>query len=195
MGLTYVTDISVADWLVRSDTPAAQLILFGPAGYEAYARLRFIPDPSSANQPESRAEIADDHPSDMSQVRRAIQSLARFTTTPEELYVGVWEGYSDIDLRPEMRSGPLVTLPDRRYVLFRGGVSDIDSWEADLCPTGDCAPPALVWPVDRTWFLADDVDPHWAGIGADKAAVDALMRETGLDVVRADPADVQPAYR
>jgi hypothetical protein len=39
------------------------------------------------------------------------------------------------------------------------------------------------------------VDPHWAGIGAEQAAVDALVGDPGLDVVPARPAQEQPQYR
>ena len=55
-------------------------------------------------------------------------------------------------------------------------------------------PPAFVWPDDQRWCLASDVDPHWAGIGAEDAAVEALLRTPGLDVVRADPREVQPHF-
>jgi hypothetical protein len=54
--------------------------------------------------------------------------------------------------------------------------------------------PAFIWPADHAWCVADDVDPHWAGIGAGTAAVDALVSDPRLDVVRADPAREQPFY-
>jgi hypothetical protein len=83
-------------------------------------------------------------------------------------------------------AGARVTLPHRAYFLFRGAAADLAGWEGP--------DPAFVWPADRTWCLADDVDPHYAGIGASTAAIHALTASEDLDVVPADPAAPQPAY-
>ncbi|MGA5304794.1 hypothetical protein ACPCHT_33135 [Nucisporomicrobium flavum] len=181
MRLSYCADITAADWLVRSATPADQLITFGPAGFEAYARLRFIPDPGDTSPPV-------DHPSDIAQMRRALRVLAAFTSTPQECYFCLWEGYSDAPLPPEVQQGPLVELPHRRYALLRGTLTDVDAWEADVGGGQTIAPPAFVWPADHRWCLASDVDPYWAGIGAERAAIDALVADPRLDVVPAHPA-------
>jgi hypothetical protein len=55
-------------------------------------------------------------------------------------------------------------------------------------------PPALVWPADHAWCFVSDVDPHWAGIGASATAVEQLLADPVLDVVRADPDLPQPSY-
>jgi hypothetical protein len=54
---------------------------------------------------------------------------------------------------------------------------------------------AFIWPADRAWCVANDVDPHWAGIGADVSAIDQLLADPRLDVVPADPREDQPSYR
>lgn len=186
MRLSYCSDITAADWLVRSGAPAERLITFGPSGFAAYARLRFIPDPPGPGQEDQAdVDVPDDHPSDIAQTRRALSLLAAFTSTPQECYFCLWEGYSDAPLSPEMQQGPLVELPHRRYVLLRGALTDIDAWESDLGRGQTIAPPAFVWPADHRWCLASDVDPHWAGIGADQAAIDALLADPQLDVVPA----------
>lgn len=195
MRLSYCPDLTAAGWLVRSDTPAGQLITCGPASFEAFARLRFIPDPSGPGQAEADVEVPDGHPSDIAQARRALHLLARFTATPQECYFCLWDGYSDAPLPPEARRGPLVELPHRRYALLRGSLSDIDAWETDLGGGQPIPPPAFVWPADRRWCFTSDVDPHWAGIGAERAAVDALVGDPLLDVVPARPADNHPLYR
>ena len=192
MRLAFCRDTGAADWLTRSATPFPQLVTFGPAGFEAYARLRFIPDPSRPGQAEADAEVPGDHPSDIAQARRALHRLARFTSTPQECYFCVWEGYSDIPLPAGV---PLVDLVHRRYALLRGALTGIDAWEDDLGGGQPVAPPAFVWPADRRWCLASDVDPHWAGIGAGQPAVDALVADPDLDVVAARPAADQPWYR
>jgi hypothetical protein len=194
MRLEWCPETTAANWLVESRTPSTQLIFFGPAGYDAYARLRFIPDPTRPGQAEADVQLPHDHPSDISQARTALHQLARFTSTPEECYFCLWEGYSDVKLPPEVARGPLVDLPHRRYALLRGSLGDIDGWEEDLGGGQPIAPPAFVWPVDHGWCFASDVDPHWAGIGAEQAAVDALLDDPGLDVVAARPSDAQPLY-
>jgi hypothetical protein len=54
---------------------------------------------------------------------------------------------------------------------------------------------AFIWPADHAWCVANDVDPHWAGIGADVSATGQLLADPRLDVVAADPRVDQPAYR
>ncbi|WP_416904253.1 hypothetical protein [Micromonospora echinospora] len=193
--LTYCPDTTAADWLTRSGTPATTLMTFGPASFEAFGRLRFIPDPIAPGQNETDADIPAGHPSDLTQARRALRLLARFTSTPQDCYFCVWEGYSDIPLPPDVRHGPLVEIPHRRYALLRGALHDIDAWEADLGGGQPIAPPAFVWPADRRWCFASDVDPHWAGIGAEQVAIDALIGDPHLDIVPAHPTEEQPLYR
>jgi hypothetical protein len=194
MRLSYLTDTSAANWLVQSGTPSEQLIFFGPAGYQAYARLRFIPDPTGPGQDEADADLPEDHPSDISQARRALHRLASFTSTPDDCFFCVWEGYSDIKLPPDVIRDALVELPHRRYALLHGSVNDINTWEEDLGGGHPVAPPAFVWPADRRWVFVSDVDPHWAGIGAEQAAADALRNDPELDVVPARPTETQPLY-
>ena len=55
-------------------------------------------------------------------------------------------------------------------------------------------PPAFVWPADHAWIFVSDVDPHWAGIGASRAAIEELIDDPVLDVVAADPNLTQPYY-
>ncbi|GAA2543309.1 hypothetical protein [Pseudonocardia hydrocarbonoxydans] len=190
MTLLRSADVSAADWVVRSPVPEGRLITLGPAGFAASARLRFVPDPTGPGQEEGDVEVPDDHPSDIAQVRRALHVLAPFTATPGDCWFCAWEGYSDLPLPP----GPLVELPTRRYGLFRGTLDAVDTWAADLGAPGTAWPPAFVWPHDRAWCVTSDVDPHWAGIGASAAAIEALLHDTGLDVVPVRPGEVPPTY-
>jgi hypothetical protein len=59
------------------------------------------------------------------------------------------------------------------------------------CPT----PPTSDKPPPTSSLKANDVDPHWAGIGADVSALDELLADQRLDVVPADPRQDQPYYR
>lgn len=193
MTLEYCNEISAADWIVRAQIPSEQLINFGPPGFPAYARLRFIPDPSWPGQEEADAYVADDHPPEMEQTRLALEHLQRFTARPEDCYFCVWEGYSHIQFPPSVLDGPMVIIPYRRYFLLHGFVADLGSWEESLSGVGDF-PPAFVWPADHSWCFARDVDPHWAGIGAEQAAIDTLLNAPELDVAPAQPTEPQPTY-
>ncbi|GAA1655597.1 hypothetical protein GCM10009828_101630 [Actinoplanes couchii] len=185
------TDMAVADWLVQSATAAHQLIVMGPEGFGAYARLRYVPDPAAVGQSENDIDLPADHPHDLDQARRALHLLAAHTATPDDCFFAVWDGYSDIHLPP----GPLLTgLPYREFALLRGPLRAIDSWEADFGDGFPIAPPGFVWPADQSWCFTSDVDPHFAGIGAGPTAIGVLLGDPVLDVVAADPGAEQPFY-
>src|SRR5215213_5019334 len=107
--------MSAADWIVQAQIPWKQLVYFGPPDFPAYARLRFIPDPTKPGQEEADANVAEDDPSDIKQTRRAFLHLRRITATPENCYFCVWEGYSGLNVPPSVLRGPMVTIPHRKY--------------------------------------------------------------------------------
>lgn len=161
MTIQYCNDVSAAAWIVQANIPWTQLVGFGPPDFPAYARLRFIPDPTKPGQKEADVNIAYDHPTDMEQTQRALDHLRSFTATPEDCYFCVWEGHSDVHFRLSVLDGPMVTIPNRRYFLFHGSLTDLGSSNeiyeggaayADLSP-------AFAWPADHSWCLASDVDP------------------------------------
>jgi hypothetical protein len=226
--LIHCPDLSAADWIVRSDQPRDQLVRFGPGGFPAYARLRFLPDPAYVGQDRDQLDV-DTGPFDEEPVLRvALTTLARHTGTPDDSYFCLWDGWGGIKGGDVMRladfqtgsvtRGPLIepafppsvllgptvevprgrTVPSRAYYLFRGPISDLGDWgAADEWPGRPrryMPPPALVWPADHAWCIANDVDPHWAGIGASVAAIDELLADPRLDLARDDPAQEQPYY-
>ena len=178
--------VGSADWLVHGETPWPQLATFGPSCFEAYARLRFIPDPEFVGQRENEVSIPIDHPSDIELARRALLHLATFTDTADKCYFCVWDGYGGSKADLAIKRGSLVAIPHRRYALFSGSLDDITNWEQTFTSESAFAP-AFVWPADRRWCFASDVDPHWAGIGAERAAIDALVAAPDIDAVHADP--------
>lgn len=184
-----------AQWLTESRTPLEQLLTFGPGGFEASARLRFIPDPAAPGQAEADVELGADHPSDLDQARQALHVLAAFTDTPDRCWFCLWVGYPyDAWASPGAQTYEVV-LPHRTYVMFAAPLELVDELEGALGGGRSVAPPAFVWPDDRRWCVASDVDPHWAGIGAEQRAIDALVAERGLDVVQVRPEEPQPRYR
>lgn len=84
MTLVPSPDPSDADWIVNSAGPWQQLVCFGPEGFEAYARLRFLSDPVLEDMREADAQ-PETELSESAQLRIAVSVLARHTRTPEEL--------------------------------------------------------------------------------------------------------------
>ena len=199
MALALCSDLSPADWIIASEVPWEQLVVFGPASFAAYARLRFLPDPSFDGQREIDAD-RDAARSATDQWRALFELLAAHTHTPDDCYFCLWEGWP---FPPRVRQLPKLSVPSgsrpaaRSYFLFRGPLSDACDWGAPEFSSGGPPPyePAFVWPADRAWCVANDVDPHWAGIGADATVIEQLVADRGLDAVVADPSDDQPAYR
>ena len=223
MALTPCTDLSAASWIADSDQPWERLVSFGPSGLPAYARLRFLPDPAYPGQSENDADLAADAFSETEQLRTVLHTLAGYTSTPQQCYFCLWDGWgSDITGggsmvvvdwttgtgQPGQRiqrgfprsvlDGPKVRIPNRAYYLFHGALSDLGDWGAAGMwpgqPRASMPDPAFIWPADRTWCVANDVDPHWAGIGAEPSAIDRLVADPRIDVVPADPHQTPPHY-
>lgn len=223
MTLIHMTDPSAADWLTERAQPWPKLAGFGPPVFAAYARLRFIPDPTAPGQQEGDVPDGEcDVPSRLDQLRLVTKVLRGHTATPEDSYHCLWEGVAN-DIRgdgrnfrvnrqtgemrelpraqpafaPEVLAGPMVRLENCDYFLFRGSLSEVGQWGAADSRPGlprDDLAPAFVWPADRAWCLASDSDPHWAGIGASTEVIDELIAWSGLDIVAADPTQPQPYY-
>jgi hypothetical protein len=165
--LTFCPDLSAADWIVHSDLPWQQLVGFGPAGFDAYARLRFLPDPVRPGQSEN--DVDPDWRTD--QLPTLLEVLATHTATPDDCYFCVWEGFGHADVAidddavyiddenartplerlgarpglaphpvasPSMPQLPKVVLPNRAYWLFRGPLADIGTWDTAQQWPGRC---------------------------------------------------------
>lgn len=205
MPLRACSDLSAAEWITGSALPWGRLVSMGPAGLAAYARLRFIPDPQRPGQSENDVEVGWGLPTEHDRLGVALEVLGRHTSTPGEVYYCIWDGWgwSPPGRAAEVGIGVTATheleIAARSFYLLRGTLADFDGWEvedAPPAPQGQAVPdPAFIWPADHSWCVANDVDPHYAGIGASAAAIAQLLETPGLDLVRADPAEEQPAYR
>src|SRR6185437_16161581 len=94
--LTFCWDVSAANWIAHSEVRWSQLVGFGPAGFDAYARLRFLPDPARPGQSENDVQAEDWR---TGQLSRLFEVLATHTATPEDCYFCVWEGFGVDDAR------------------------------------------------------------------------------------------------
>jgi hypothetical protein len=202
--LAICSDLSPASWIVTSDVPWNRLVTFGPAGFPAYARVRFIPDPTHPGQREWEADL---HASlgEVEQWRALLQLLAMETSAPSDCYFGLWNGWplpESAGRWPTFDVSWSDEIAARSYFLFRGALSEAEIWGQPaaagiwgLPEFSQGGTPAFVWPSDHAWCVAADIDPHWAGVGGTLPTIERLVADPRLDAVAADPESAPPAYR
>ncbi|MRH28366.1 hypothetical protein GH740_03445 [Microbacterium sp. SYP-A9085] len=99
-------------------------------------------------------------------------------------------------LSDEISRGPRFALPQREYVLFRGGVSELadPAWGRNA-PWRDperglhgfdrfVHSPNLVWPADRAWVMATDIDLNATIVAGTAELVDAIAADSRLEAAR-----------
>lgn len=204
------SDMTAAEWISTADKHWWDLVTLGPPGFPTYARLRFIPDPAYEGQSEhegarqSGVLSNSEAPSDSDQLRIAVGALSQQAGSPTEGYLLIWDGWGE-DLFPKsVLQTPRVLVPDgelhapREYYLLQVSLPDFVSGAVEgSWPTskGFSMPtPGFIWPADRAWCITSDIDPHWAGIGAEPAVIDSLLSEPRLDVVRVEAGQKLPFY-
>lgn len=169
MTLTPLADLSAADWFVEAEAEWWTKVCLGPPGYEAYVRLQLVP-------------LDEESEIDLAQLTvDAIRPvLGRHTSMTHSCFFGQWDGSGRESPVPPVRqtfpNRPVARriLAEREYHLFSGALDDLGRWDG-----GD--PPHLMWPADRAWFMAKDVDPDWMAVGGTQALIDELLAVEGLD--------------
>ncbi len=210
MALRFEPQTSVAHWWSQRDEPWVQLCSLGPSGFEVYAQI-FHPmvdggDPFDRDDVGNvTGDLADDQLSALGEV------LARHTTTPDNCYFGLWDGFGELFGSPRrtilqlsaagepdppppapiptafdeaILAGPKVRIPSRDYFLFRGPLGEAGEWGA--APGFFGRPrrinsPNLMWPEDRAWFAATEIDLPWTGVGGSRALVDEIVADPRFD--------------
>jgi hypothetical protein len=91
---------------------------------------------------------------------------------------------------PEVLASQRLALPDRSYLLFRGALADVVTV---LEPDGPWSTPGigswgqspnLLWPTDRTWCLATEIDLDSTVIGGSAQVIDAVLAHPALEAFR-----------
>lgn len=191
--LADVTEIRPAEsaqparWLLDSGVDWWTLVRYGPPGFDAYVRIAFT-DPAH--------ELDDEPPpSSIDTVRTALLTLVSHTTTPATGFAAVWEGWGG-DPNP---SAPRVEIPERTMLLFTGPIEALRdapalAWHRPT--TGIAQEPHLVWPADRAWCLACEVDEEIEfTVGCAHDAFTSLARDLPGAVRRVRHGEPAPMYR
>lgn len=145
-------------------------------------------------------------------LRALCDVLARYTTSPERCWFGVWEGWgwfypgshstsvsfaSDGDQRMPVSApsswqlkvpAPLLDVVDRRYLLYGGPLDAalrIGQWVTDewFIPQS----PSLFWPDDHAWCAATEIDFDSTIVGGAEALADDLIACTDIEALRIEP--------
>lgn len=205
MPLRHEPDVAQAAWFAKSEAPWTQLCSLGPSGFERYCRLfHLLREGVDEDDADELVNVEGDL--DETHLERLTAILSRYTSTPDDCFFGLWDGFGDIHGSPsvgflrmgrgtptevppafprEVITGPRVQIPNRSYLLFRGPLLDAGQWgAAELAPghPRSINSPNLIWPYDRAWFVATEIDLPWTGIAGTSALVDDLTADAVLDV-------------
>lgn len=196
MSLRFGADTSSATWLTE-DVPdihgvaVARRLLIGPDGFEAYARVLTLPDPSFPGQSETDL---DDEEFDAAvsgvELAGSIIDVMTGSTDDAELCFLLWDGWP---YRPELLvDNPVDIAKIRRYAFAQGTLQDWLSWVDAGAERGFA--PGFVWPTDRSWCIAYDTDSHFAGVGGSGEAIHRLLADPSLTVMTQASRDIPRMY-
>jgi len=213
MALRFEPDLSHAAWIAGSDIDWVQLCCFGPDGFESTVRL-FHGDRDGL--PDDDLESCEGDLSEP-QLRALVEVLVRHTGTPGDCFFALWDGFGDLygspsswtlsssgggaaappAFSPEVLDGPRLRIPARDYLLFRGALVDAGDWgAAEMWPgvPHRINSPNLMWPADRAWFVATEIDQPWTAVSGSAALIGDVVA-SGLDVEPVVPSPRPPYER
>ena len=182
-------DADAAQWLLRSDVDWWDLVRYGPPGFDVYVRIALAQDVGADADNRSGEALVD-------AVRAALAALGAYTGTPSKAYAAIWEGWTSRALPPQ---APRVEIPNRAMLLFTGPVEALRdapavAWYGSAA--GIYQDPHLVWPEDRAWCLACEVDEEIEfTVGCSGEASQALARALPGAVRRVRYGEPAPLYR
>lgn len=109
-----------------------------------------------------------------------VEVLGRSTTTPDDVFVAVWEGWGDVPPQRFPGAARLVT-PGRGHFLLRGPLTGV---LVSVAASGFDRPAAgLWWPADRAWFVATEIDLEWTFVAGNTELIERLQQDPRLEVV------------
>lgn len=115
---------------------------------------------------------------------RSLQDvLATATGTPDSCWFGIWEGYGH--LTESQRKAPALSAPHRRWHLFRAPLANIDQsfFENHV----EHLSANLVWPEDRSWCVATEIDAEATYVGGSEELVAGVLANADLEAERVSP--------
>jgi hypothetical protein len=207
-----LSDLTPVAWLAPRLSPRSfKVKMTCPVGYEAYARLFFPfigPDTSDVAQfyenlmtwrrvaemngrvlhpLAERETISAPHEgegeftacidtlSDL-QAKALREVLLRYTSS-EDYYFLLWDGFGDLN-EQAFAGAAKVHHEMREWYLFRGPLRGVDALPHD---------PSYLWPSDRAWCVAGDIDFEWVYLAGSQDLIDEVVALDVLDAIGTDP--------
>jgi hypothetical protein len=142
--------------------------------------------------------------------------LAAHTHSPADCLFGIWEGWGWVHgggvgftlvagakrhdgvvpttalippaFTEQERDQARLTLPDREYILLAGPLSAATQIGDPHGPRGfEFHSPNLVWPADRAWFVASEIDFDSTLVGGTSDLARAILDDPTLDAWPVEP--------
>lgn len=180
-------------WLEASQDPRSfgRTLTVGPPGFEAYARVLTLPDPAHDGQEEADVadEVFDAAPVESDVVVETVELLAAGSGL-DDLRFLMWDGYPYDPALPAVDRIDLMRL--RSCAMATGSLADFRTWTTSGRERH--FPPAFVWPTDRSWCVAYDVDSHFAGVAGTVDGIERVVAESKHPVVRDDRRVIPAMY-
>jgi len=111
---------------------------------------------------------------------RLASVLRPYTSTPGVCWFCIWEGFGGYFDAKRYRDVPRVATPGRSYVLYRGPLDAVTSFQWGW--TWQC--PNLWWPDDRAWCVATEIDLPETYVGGSKACIERVVADDLLEAMR-----------
>jgi hypothetical protein len=153
-------------------------------------------------EPPKRGDLAPDP------LKHLSRRLADHTSDDAQCFFGLWIGWDwvrggvalrgtdDIDAATPARprivapayspgglgQSPLLMLPDREYLVLCGrltGTTRLGSANSSL--GFEAHSPNLLWPEDRAWFMASEIDFDSTLVGGTRELINAILQQPELD--------------
>jgi hypothetical protein len=141
-----------------------------------------------------------------------LETLSEHTGAPEKSFFGVWIGMSwgttyaipagsdqplpEDEFRAtddlsfafpvEQVARPRLVLPGREYVVIAGRLEAAILIEGWLSPSS----PNLIWPEDRAWFVASEIDFDSTLVGGSEKLARWILEDRRLEAFPVDPRDL-----
>lgn len=196
--LELVTDFSDADWVKTSLTEAREgdseiLATVIPRGFESYISVRHVP-----------GELKNSVYSEFD-FERLVLILKDYTDTPDECFAAIWNGFGwnfeknypylfqkkkKVFSRKLFRGREFnyfFEIPNREYYLLKCSLFDTLKIGNTLEDYFYCEPANMLWPKDRKWFVANEIDFDVALIGGSETLINEIEGNSNFVTERFTP--------
>jgi hypothetical protein len=181
----YVHDLAAAKWIYDNIDESKwerenPLSIFIPKGFESYIAIRH-----DNARIESEAGLEIDW-------EIFTKKLLPFTSTPEDCYYGLWEGYgndyqenhAELFIRTlengeverlDRREINTLKFPDgRNFMIFKGKLLDSLNLEFNVPAWMRGTRPNIAWPSDRSWLYFNEIDFEVTLLGGSEKLISSI---------------------